>query len=159
MPKYRWSNKTFEAIVPAKKFGQWLTKLPDQNPSTLVEAASNPKSPGHGLFPWDDTVAANEYRLIRARVLLGSFVIETEVTTSKGEVKVIDVPYVSRAAPGRYEITTKAMKNSTKRDFILQEAIAEFKRLRTRYANLSELALIFAAMDEVETRASRKKRG
>jgi len=158
MPKYRWSNKTFEHLVPARTFGKWLTKLPNQNPVTLVEQASKPRSPAHKLFEWDDTIAAREYRLVRARVLLGSFVIETEVTTSKGETKLIDVPYVSRSAPGRYEITTKAMKNPERRDFILQEAIAEFKRLRTRYANLSELALIFAAMDEVETRTNRRRK-
>jgi hypothetical protein len=153
---YRWSNKGLESIVPAKTFGKWLKALPNQNPKTIVEEASNPESPAHDLFEWDDSKAANEYRLVRARVLLGSFIIETEITTIKNKKKIIDVPFVTRSAPGKYEITSKAMKDIDKRDFILQEALAEFRRLRTRYSHLSELALVFAAMDEVEVLRKRK---
>ena len=156
-PKYRWSQQKYETIVPAKKFGPWLTKLPDQNPSTIVEEASSPKSPAHKLFEWDDTAAGREFRLLQARIILGSFVIETEVTTKGKSVKWVDVPYVSRAAPGQYEITTHAMKAPDKRDFILREALSEMKRWRRRYASLSDLAVVFAAMDEVDTRVSRRR--
>jgi len=147
---YRWSNKSFEAIVKAETFGKWLTKLPDQNPETIVDAAASVRSPAHKLFQWNDSIAAREFRLVRARVLLGSFVIETEITSEKNEVSTIDVPYVTRSAPGKYEITTEAMKVSKKRDFILQEALAELRRLRVRYAHLSELAAVFAEVKKVE---------
>jgi hypothetical protein len=155
--KYRWSNARFSALVPANVFGRWLKKLPDTNPATIVDHAANPRSPAHGLFNWDDSTAAREYRLVQARVILGSFVIETEVTTKGREPRNIEVPFVSRSAPGLYEITTRAMRSPDKRDFILRSALAELKRFRSRYANLSELALVFAAMDEVETRAVRKR--
>ena len=155
--KFRWSQPKYEAVVPAKQFGPWLTRLPDQNPATIVEAAADRKSPAHRLFQWDESLAAQEYRLLQARIILGSFVIETEVTTKGRGVKWIDVPYISRSAPGQYEVTHKAMKTPDKRDFILKEALREFKRLRTRYANLSDLAVVFAAMDEVETRVSRRR--
>jgi hypothetical protein len=39
-PKYRWSNPRFESVVPAPTFGRWLTKLPDQNPATIVKEAA-----------------------------------------------------------------------------------------------------------------------
>ena len=111
------------------------------------------------MFNWDDSTAAREFRLLQARLILGSFVIETEVTSKSGSSKSIEVPFVSRSGPGLYEITTRAMKTPDKRDFILQEALSEMKRLRRRYASLSELALVFAAMDEVETRVTRRRRG
>lgn len=154
--KFRWAQPRFEALVPAKKFGQFLTSLPDQNPATIVEAASDRKSPAHKLFQWDDSVAAREHRLTQARLLLGSFVIETEIASSKGTPKVIDVPFVSRAAPGSYEITTRALKVTAKRDFMLREALQEANRWRRRYANLNELAIVFSAMDEVQGRVQRR---
>lgn len=153
---YRWTNKSLESVVPADDFGNWLKSLPDQNPGTIVKAASNPRSTGHALFNWDDESAAYEQRLTRARVLLGSFVIETEIITNKNEPKIIDVPFIIRSGPGKYEQTMKAMKDDEKRDFILQEALAEFRRVRAKYSHLSELALVFAALDKVETRKKAK---
>ena len=51
------------------------------------------------------------------------------------------------------------MKTPDKRDFILEEALSEMKCLRRRYASLSEPALAFAAMDEVETRVTLRRHG
>lgn len=156
-PKYRWTNPRFGAVVPASRFGRWLSRLPDQNPATIVESAADPSSPAHGLFEWDDSRAAREHRLVQARVILGSFVIETEVTTKGKKTRDIEVPFVSRSAPGSYEITTRAMRTPEKRDFIVREALSEAQRWRRRYSHLSELALVFSAMDEVSARVSRKR--
>ena len=49
-PKYRWTNPRFGAVVPASQFGRWLSRLPDQNPATIVQSAADPKSPAHALF-------------------------------------------------------------------------------------------------------------
>ena len=156
-PKYRWTNPRFGAVVPAATFGRWLTRLPDQNPATIVDQAADPKSPAHALFEWNDSTAAREHRLVQARVILGSFVIETEVTTKGRKSREIEVPFVSRSAPGSYEITTRAMRTPEKRDFIVREALAEANRWRRRYSHLSELALVFSAMDEVSARVTRKR--
>lgn len=156
-PKYRWSNPRFGAVVPAATFGKWLTKLPDQNPATIVDKAADPKSPAHKLFQWDDSLAAREHRMVTARIILGSFVIETEVTSRGKKSHQIEVPFVSRAAPGSYEITMRAMRTPEKRAFIVREALSEAQRWRRRYSHLSELALVFSAMDEVAARVSRKR--
>lgn len=157
-PKYRWAQPRFESLVPARQFGPWLNGLPDRNPATIVAQAASPRSPAHKLFQWDDTLAAREHRLNQARVLLGSFVIETEVTMSGRKSRVIAVPYVSRSARGQYEITTEAMREPDKRDFMLGEALKEGKRWRRRYADLSELAVVFASMDEVDARVTRRRK-
>jgi hypothetical protein len=158
--KFRWSNSRYSGIVSAAVFGKWLTSLPDTNPATVVEHAANRKSPAHKLFNWDDSAAAREFRLTQARLILGSFVIETEIVSGKSKKpRSISVPYISRSAPGLYEITTDAMRIPEKRDFMLSQALAEVKRWRRRYANLSELAVVFAALDEVQARTTRKRAG
>lgn len=156
--KYRWTQNNLEAVVSAKDFGPWLESLPDRNPETIVQAASKRNSPAHRLFIWSDARAALEQRLTRARVLLGSFVIEVEVTIPKRAPRMIEVPFVTRSAPGSYEITVEAMKEPDKRRFILQEALKELSRLRRRYAHLSELAVVFTALDKVETSVAKKRR-
>jgi hypothetical protein len=43
-------------------------------PEAVVEAARPEDAPLHGLFPWDDKVAADKYRLMRARAIIRSVV-------------------------------------------------------------------------------------
>lgn len=156
--KYRWASRRYEAIVPARTFGQWLTALPDQNPVTVVEQAASPRSPAHKLFEWDNTRAAQQHRLSQARVILGSFVIETEIISPGKRTRTISIPYVSRSAPGMYEITSLALRQPGKRDFMLNEALKEAKRWRRRYADLSELSIVFSALDEIESRTTRRRK-
>lgn len=44
-------------------------------PSIVVEKASPPKSPLHGYFEWDDSAAAQAYRLWQARQLIAKVYI------------------------------------------------------------------------------------
>jgi hypothetical protein len=156
--KFRWTQGRLESICPARAFGTWLTTLADQNPSTVVEGAADRRSPAHGLFEWDDSTAAREHRLVQARILLGSFVIETYVTNKANKPRLINVPYVTRSGPGTYEVTATAMREDVKRDFILGEALRQAKHWRRRYASLSEFSLVYSALDEVESRVTRRKK-
>ena len=155
--RYQWTNKSYEAKVPASVFGQWLEKLPDKNPETIVRHAQASKSPAHRLFTWSDSDAAREFRLIQARLLLGSFVIETVIVTKGHKTKTILAPYVSRSSPGHYEVTTVAIGVSKKRQFMLNAALRQLNRCRRRYAALSELAVVFAAIDEVGAQNRRRR--
>ena len=158
MSRYHWTNKSYAAKVPAETFGKWLEGLPNRNPETLVANAKSPRSPAHALFSWDDKDAAGEFRLIQARLLLGSFVIETVITATKNTKEhIVVAPFVTRAAPGQYEITTVAMRDDKKRAFMLSEALRQLRRLKRRYAALSELAVVFSALDAVEARQARKR--
>jgi hypothetical protein len=45
-------------------------------PSRVLELAKDPKHPLYSFFEWDDEVASNKYRLIQARELINSIVIQ-----------------------------------------------------------------------------------
>ena len=47
-------------------------------PAAVVDAARDEKSPLHGAFEWDDTEAAQKYRLLQAQSLIRSFKVEIE---------------------------------------------------------------------------------
>ncbi len=44
-------------------------------PEVVLDRASDPESPLHGAFTWDDTDAAREYRLYQARTLCRSVIV------------------------------------------------------------------------------------
>lgn len=52
-------------------------------PQAVVDEARSPKSPLHSLFNWDDKSAAAAYRLVQARVLIKSIVIEKDIAGQK----------------------------------------------------------------------------
>ncbi|HAZ61006.1 MAG TPA: hypothetical protein DCY89_05470 [Gammaproteobacteria bacterium] len=41
-------------------------------PALVVEAATDPESPLHDAFDWDDSAAAHKYRLVQARSMIRS---------------------------------------------------------------------------------------
>ncbi|MCW1820798.1 hypothetical protein A5731_22760 [Mycolicibacterium conceptionense] len=43
------------------------------SPEAFVEEASDPKSPLHNLFEWDDATEAHQWRVHRARQIIGRF--------------------------------------------------------------------------------------
>lgn len=59
-------DAVFSALVSLEQNGR-LT------PSSVVDAARDPASPLHAQFEWDDGVAAERYREIQARKLIGTF--------------------------------------------------------------------------------------
>lgn len=46
------------------------------SPSIVLELAKDPNHPLHNFFEWDNETASNKYRLIQARELINSIIIE-----------------------------------------------------------------------------------
>ena len=57
---------------------QQLAETGRITPDAVVQAASDPGSPLHQYFEWDDSEAAQRYRVTQARVLLARVKIEYE---------------------------------------------------------------------------------
>ena len=75
---YQWKNGTrFNA--DAQKVGEEVKAIgPEVTPVEVVKAARKAKSAMHDCFEWDDTAAAEEYRLEQARLVLRSIVVISE---------------------------------------------------------------------------------
>jgi len=124
-------------------------------PRVLLDEARDPRSPFHDFFEWDDGDAAEHYRLIQASQLIrrwkGTIIrIDAETRT----LKIDDVRRVQSPSSGRgkgldsYETVEQIMANPDKRENMLQTVLAELAAYRRRYAELSELAEIWAGIDE-----------
>ena len=136
----------------AKKIGKYLEQLHEENnkhltPDVLVEYASNPDSPIHEYFDWNNKSAAKKYRLQQARLILNSLKVQIiSYTNGKITSRVEINEFTNIKSPDEkqlvYRITTEAMENQYERDYILRNAIREISIWRMKYERLKELSEI-----------------
>lgn len=143
----------------AKEVGSHLEFLRQESkgeltPKDVVDDARNPNSPLHTHFEWDDSEAAEAYRLSQARNLIRSVVaIYTSADRPAQRVRA----FVSVPEPGapHYRSTEHAMSQTKTRQMVLQRAWRELQAWRKRYAELSEFADLVEVIDETAKRIAR----
>lgn len=125
------------------------------DPVKVVEFARDPSTVLHNRFEWDDTEAAERYRIWQARS-----VIRMELQVIEGEKKPkVARTFVSllddRRAKGDrgYRAMLDVLSDEELRKSLLDEARRDMLIFRRKYDVLKELAGVFAAMDEVQLRA------
>lgn len=125
-------------------------------PPDVVDAARDPKSPLHQHFEWDDSAAAEEWRLAQARTLIASVRVKLQSAPERPPLRAF--VHISAPLP-HYESAKLAMSDPEKREMILRRALSELESFKRRYAEFSELAQIFMQIDALpEVRTSRQSR-
>lgn len=127
-------------------------------PDLVVEDATPVDAPLHPAFEWDDTQAAVEHRKQQARLLIGSVVAvhyTSQVTEGGDEIGPM-TPVTVRAfvivqEDGQrvYTSTVVAMQDDYLRTQVLERALAELRSFQSKYQHLSELAVVYEAIDQV----------
>lgn len=120
---------------------------------SFLEASRPEDSPTHGVFEWDDGIAAERYRLHQAsRTICAIRVIVKkgqeagqQIRPPRAFVNIVDDD--SRKA--RYMNVSDALSNMETRCAVLARAMRELKSFQEKYSALSELADVFAAIDRV----------
>lgn len=126
-------------------------------PSVVVEESKPVDAPLHNHFQWDDSKAAEEYRLVQARQLIRAVTVMQDAKEDK-EVQVVrafvnvrpvegDEPLVSERC---YITIQRAMGEEMLRRQVLANALAEIRSWRRRYAQYTEFAKIVGAVDETQ---------
>jgi hypothetical protein len=118
------------------------------NPPDIVEYARNPRTELHKRFEWDNTKAAEEYRLWQAREVIRVIVSVVDINGKNHTVKAF-VSLPEDRGGGGYRAIVDVMKMEYLRLSMLEEAKSEMRRFREKYAALSELAKVFEEMDRV----------
>lgn len=118
-------------------------------PEMLVDDAKSKRSPLHNAFEWDDTEAARQHRLSQARHLIRSISVRI-ITPAQTPVV---VPAFTNLDPHTekqsYRSTVQVMSDAELRAQMLSNALRELQILRRKYAELSELALVFDTIDRL----------
>lgn len=119
-------------------------------PRAVVEAARDPDSVLHDYFEWNDSTAAEAYRIVQARQLLRTFVVHV------GEPAVATRAFVSltsdRISGGGYRATIDVLSDDELREQMLQDALEEFQSFEEKYSQVTALAPVFQAARKVKRR-------
>lgn len=138
-------------------------------PRALLEAAKSPDNPLHDYFTWDDSEAAERYRLAQAGTLFRRVKLQiVRADPERREVAFETVRAVTSVPSDRsktdsasYGRTTSVMNDEDRRASVLRGIVRDLIALRRKYATYSELHDIWVVIDdaaEVYEVAGKKKR-
>lgn len=112
---YKWREGTRVQGVKAQAVGDELMRIRDRDGKlethTIVEEARNQESPLHPAFEWDDTKAAEEYRLAQARHLTKALVVVTPDEPFNSNIPVFVHVAESHGEQGYYQSAQVAVSN------------------------------------------------
>ncbi len=155
---FGWSFEHMFRKFDAKRVGRELERIRKDNAGTItaelvVERARDRKSYLHGMFEWNDTKAAHQYRLELARRIVRHVVVlgtGPDTTTRAYHV-------VSTNGKRSYRSTDDIMSDAELRRQLVDRALADYRAWEARYRHLKELAEIFRAAERVQVRQEREK--
>ena len=158
--KYSWrAGKNVSAQVA----GEVMEKIEKRDGVVTKESfleESRPKnSPTHKLFEWDDSVAAEKFRLHQSAMAIRDIVVtivKSEEEQHKSPAFVNVVSGLSNKA--EYKSIGVAMMDEDERSVILENAFEEFKRFEDKYKSLKELSNVFDEMHRVETKHKARRK-
>ena len=149
---YFW-GEGFKPKVNANIVGAVVEKIEEKDgevtKESFLEFSRPTKSPTHSLFEWDDSVAAEKYRLGQSKSIIGH--LRVTYIDSNGEDAKVNA-YVKVTPKGEhptYQNIHIALQDEEKREVVLERIREELNRFIERNKHIEELAeiLIDAGMN------------
>lgn len=145
---FKW--KTGSRITAnAQVAGEMCTKMEADGTLTaqnLVDVNRPEDAPLHGAFEWNDTQAAENWRVHQARHIINSIVLVTEDT----EAEPVRYFFKVEPAEANYESLPVIVRNEDKYASLLKTALRELSAFQKKYRQIKELSAVFEAIDNLE---------
>lgn len=142
---YQWKLQGLYS-VDAETAGKELDRIYRQHgeldPQDVVDESRPETAPLHGLFEWNDAVAAEEYRKKQAMGIIRS--IEVVVEDSRESEPVVVRAFLNTQKA--YQPLAVVMRNEEMREHVLRDALRDMGAFEKRYRELAELEPVFAEM-------------
>lgn len=109
----------------------------------ILDKARDESTELHKCFEWDDSAAAEKYRLVQARNITANLVIrrtEEEIKENKPEIRVFHKP----ESFSGYKPIQVIVKHEDEYANLLKRAYAELHAFKIKYQNLQELDYIIS---------------
>ena len=150
---YEYTWKGYEQRVPAKVVGEHFQTLEREHgcvtSQNFLDSARPKDSPVHSLFEWDDTKAAERFRLHQATVIICS--LKVTVTEENSEPITVRAYVTTDKHQERSSFfnVQAALMDDNMREKVLALALKEAEAFRRKYADLIELASVMDAIDKL----------
>lgn len=148
---YQWTSGA-HCSVPAQTAGEEMERIRVRQNGRLeaadvVRESRDPAAPLHPEFEWDDDKAADAYRVEQAKYLIRHIAVEMQ-TRQGDDTPVRAFVSVVRDSDRSYTSTAHALSDVELRQQVLASAWRELESWRNRHAELTELAEVFATIDQ-----------
>lgn len=128
----------------ADKVYKEISELSEVTPQQIYERGKDPESELHKCFEWDNDVCAEKWRLQQARQIIQLLV----VTPRQEEEQPVRIFQIS-SERNEYKENSFFLQNEDEYKTLLKRAKEELQSFKRRYKMLSELEVIFDAIDEL----------
>lgn len=140
-----WGFVKFKADAQ-KCYDEVQTLGEEYTPKEVLDLARNPETELHKCFDWNDSTAAEKWRLQQARFVCSSFTVKIE--TEKGEERSYRV--VQHDPEEKvYRPVTFTLRDEDQYARLLAKAKAELAAFRHRYKAITELENVIEEIDRV----------
>jgi len=134
-----------------------LNKTNNLTPERIVNRASNPKSPLHNLFDWNDSIAATKWRLQQARVLVN----EVKVIIEQKEYFAFENVSVNLSIEDTeslrvYKPVTEILGTEELRKQVIKSALDHLAYWERQNEKYSELVPIIKSAERVRKKLERQ---
>lgn len=118
--------------------------------AVVAWARKNKGSALHGQFEWNDAKAADQYRLWQARYLIKLHIVQED-----GAPQIVSLTF-DRVKGGGYRAMEDVIAKRDLSEFMLDDALAELKRMEFRYERVRQLTSVWREVRRVRARHSRR---
>lgn len=122
----------------------------------VVEVARDKKNPLHSRFEWNDTAAAEQYRLYQARILINS--IEVEIVSLPQEPRAAYFESVVIENKRRYVPQFEILSNDDLRVQVINDAIKWLKHFKEKHEQYSEFKGISKEIEKIIEKEDKKEK-
>jgi hypothetical protein len=126
------------------------------SPRAVVEAARDPDSPLHSEFEWDDSTAAEGFRLVQAGALIRRVRIKLIVEDEKTKTVSFQVSRAFESVPklrgkdsGSYVAIEQIADQPDLRNDVVADVLRQLKMLRKKHEKLEALAGVWEEVDRL----------
>ena len=141
---YSWKTGSRISIDAERAFLE-MSSLQDITPSNVLELAKNEDTELHGAFEWDDSVAAEKYRLGQARHLIQCIVVRQDTDAKEDVQRVFQIS----SEKSTYQPIRYFLEHKDEHTRLLERAKSELYAFQRRYGKLAELEEVFNAINEL----------
>lgn len=136
-----WKMDLFSSANAERCYQEILSIGESATPKQILDYARNQNTELHKCFEWDDSIAAEKYRLQQARTVVCHLVCVEEDKLEPTKIRLL------QTTEKGYAPVRLIVRDKTEYKKLLERARAELRAFKLRYHKLVELEEILALID------------
>jgi cell fate (sporulation/competence/biofilm development) regulator YlbF (YheA/YmcA/DUF963 family) len=149
---YQWR---FTMAVSAETAGKELERVEQKHgkvtPELVLEESRSKKAPLHKIFEWNDSVAAEKYRLTQAGQIINNLVVVLDEYEQHEPVRAfVNVNANAQKKTGEFINIVSAIQQEDTRAIVVANALRELQEFKKKYKQLTELSSVFVEIDKLQ---------